>query len=508
MKHTECKKKTLSLTILLVAIPLSLLKASDLPKGNKEAVDSLMAVSYQYFLELDIENNMKVANEALMMSKDINYSGGRAKSYFYLARALSYLGEYNKSLEYLQLSEQEPYIAHNPDIHSEICRIRGQIYMYLDLPTSSIKEFHKGLNYVNLIKDRSKREYTTSLAYENLSISYKNTQQYDSMFYYLNKNKEILNTQNTRQSHYSQLNLYTLYGDYYTRIEKYDSATYFLDQAATLAKEYNLNYTSWIDKNRGNMEYKRNNLDLAIEHYQAALKNLKETKMVNEYPELYKQIATVYEKKGMKDSVQIYKSKAAEIENKLLYEKQKTVEKALKIIVAEERTKLSTSFNSKIAILTYIIMGAAIVAGIIWLRWRSVQRKKLKELETEFKDMELRLSDNVQKLIELAKANDTTFITHFQKTFPTFTQNIHNKHPDLINSEFWFCAMLFLDFSSKEIAQYSFIEHRSVQIRKSRLRKKLKLDSSIDLYQYIKSFYSENPNDLFPDLSKETKGIG
>lgn len=493
MRQTKRKKNILSITFLLLVAPFNLLKASDLPKVNQEAIDSLIAVSYQYFLKLDIENNIETANKTLMMSKELDYSGGKAKSYFYLARAFSYLGEYNKSLEYLQLSEREPYITHNPDIHSEICRIRGQIYMYLGLFSSSINEFHKGLYYVNQIKDKDKRAYTTSLAYENLSISYKNNQQYDSMLYYLNKNKEILSKQSLPQSHYSRLNLHTLYGDYYTTVEKYDSASYCFNQALAIVEEHHLHYTSWIDKHRGNMEFKRNNLDLALEYYQAALNNLRETQMVNELPELYKQIAKVYEKKEIQDSVLFYTNKATEIENKLLNEKQKTVEKALKIIVEEEQNKLINDFKSRIVLFAYIIAGIFIVAGIIWLRWRKGQRKKLEEMETEFKDMELRLSENVQELMELAKANDSTFITCFIKTFPTFTHNIYAKHPDLISSEFWFCAMLFLDFSSKEIAQYSFVEHRSVQIRKSRLRKKLKIDSNIDLYHYIKSFYTENP---------------
>lgn len=493
MKQTHHKTSTISLTILLCTISLSLSYAGNIPHTDKKTVDSLLVYSFQHFLKQDTEENIKAASEALRISKAIDYSGGKAKSYFYLARALSYLGEYNKSLEYLQLSEQEPYIINNVDIHSEICRIRGQVFMYLGLPTAAINEFHKGLGYVSQIKEADKRKYCTSLVYENLSISYKNDLQHDSMFYYLNKNKEVLRDQNFPNNSYNKLNLYTLYGNYYTQVEKYDSANYFFSKALGIAKENGLDYTSWAYKHRGDMQYKQNNPDSALTYYQLALKNLTKTQMINEFSELYKQIAKVYEMKGISDSVKIYKNKAVEIDNKLFNEKQKTIENALKIIIEEEKSKLDNSFRDKFRRLAYIIAGISMVGVIVWLRWRSVQRKKIGKFEKKVEDLQLRLTNNIQEAIELAKANDSTFITRFMNLFPGFTKNIYEKHPDLISSEFWFCAMIFLDFSSKEIAQYSFVEHRSVQIRKSRLRKKLKIDSETDLYYYIKSFQIETP---------------
>ncbi|WP_418895362.1 helix-turn-helix transcriptional regulator [Limibacterium fermenti] len=75
-----------------------------------------------------------------------------------------------------------------------------------------------------------------------------------------------------------------------------------------------------------------------------------------------------------------------------------------------------------------------------------------------------------------------------QKVYPQFSLNIFQKYSDLTPSEFQLCALIFLDFTSKEIAQYTFVTHRSVQTSKSRLRKKFEIDGQTDLYQYIKSF--------------------
>jgi DNA-binding CsgD family transcriptional regulator len=50
-----------------------------------------------------------------------------------------------------------------------------------------------------------------------------------------------------------------------------------------------------------------------------------------------------------------------------------------------------------------------------------------------------------------------------------------------------FCAYLYLNFSSKDIAQYTFVTPRAVQIRKNRLRKKLNINSEEDIYLWIKN---------------------
>lgn len=493
MKCINYTRRTLFLTFLLLTIPLHLSYARSTIKGNEKTVDSLIAVSFERFLKVDIEGNIKTASEALNISKTLNYSSGKSRSYFYLARALSYLGEYEKSLEYLKLCEKETYTKNNADVHSEICRIKGQILMYIGLPAASIKEFNRGVYYVNQIIDKTKKLQLKSLAYENLSISYKNVQQYDSMFHYINKNKEILDVYSFPHSNNNKINLYTLFGDYYSMKEKYDSASYFFNKALFIAKTNNIVYTSWIHSHWGDMEYQRGNPDLALSYYHLALNNLQQTQMRNEFQDLYKQMAKAYKMKGIEDSAKFYNDNAIKLENEYLNARQKATENALALLLSEEESRLNNKYNDKITTLIYIMTGLSFLGVIIWLQWRISHRQKMKEVEKKVKNLQLRLSDNMQELIELAKTNDNTFITCFSKAYPKFVKNIYEKHPDLISSELWFCAMLFLEFSSKEIAQYSFVEHRSVQIRKSRLRKKLKISSDVDLYYYIKSFQTEQP---------------
>jgi len=89
------------------------------------------------------------------------------------------------------------------------------------------------------------------------------------------------------------------------------------------------------------------------------------------------------------------------------------------------------------------------------------------------------------EIIELAKKNDSAFLVKFEEVYPDFTPSLKKINPEIEYSEIAFCAMIRLNFTSKEIATYTYIQHASVQQRKRRIRKKLNIPSDIDLYQFF-----------------------
>jgi len=133
---------------------------------------------------------------------------------------------------------------------------------------------------------------------------------------------------------------------------------------------------------------------------------------------------------------------------------------------------------------------ALIPKGIlIYFAWKkSREKQELIQEEAPVATPTPKLDPYFNKLRELAMKNDPVFLNRFMESYPSFMQRLLDKHPDLSKSEITLCAMIFLSFTSKEIAEYTFIQHRSVQTNRSRLRKKMDLSSDIDLYQYIKSF--------------------
>ncbi|MGE8429490.1 MAG: helix-turn-helix transcriptional regulator [Sphingobacterium sp.] len=94
--------------------------------------------------------------------------------------------------------------------------------------------------------------------------------------------------------------------------------------------------------------------------------------------------------------------------------------------------------------------------------------------------------NNFNNLIALAKNNDAEFLALFNEIYPGFVTSLKSIHPKIRSSELEFCAMTFLNFSTKNIAQYTFVTVRAVQIRKNRLRKKFNIPSDLDFNTWMR----------------------
>lgn len=97
-------------------------------------------------------------------------------------------------------------------------------------------------------------------------------------------------------------------------------------------------------------------------------------------------------------------------------------------------------------------------------------------------------SPSVEEVVKLARRSDSAFIATFQQVFPEFYANLCRQNPDMTQEEFKFCALLKLGFTTKDIANYNHLAIRTVQTRKSRLRKSFSVSPQEDLYIWISQF--------------------
>ena len=115
--------------------------------------------------------------------------------------------------------------------------------------------------------------------------------------------------------------------------------------------------------------------------------------------------------------------------------------------------------------------------------------KKIEAKEMYLKQMEQKLNNSSTEIIELARKNDPSFLNRFQELYPEATRRMLQKHNNLSRSELILCAMIFLNFTTKEIAANTFVERRTVETKKYRLKKKLDLPDNVSLDYYISTFY-------------------
>ena len=82
----------------------------------------------------------------------------------------------------------------------------------------------------------------------------------------------------------------------------------------------------------------------------------------------------------------------------------------------------------------------------------------------------------------MVQNNDPDFLEAFYKAYPGFLEKLKAINESIVPTEMEFCALLKLNIPTKEIARYKNIEPRSVQTKKYRIRKKLNIPGSEDIY--------------------------
>lgn len=148
-------------------------------------------------------------------------------------------------------------------------------------------------------------------------------------------------------------------------------------------------------------------------------------------------------------------------------------EKAIIQIQNEKLNQEIESKNSELAISTMSI-----------IRKNELLSKIKKELKNKNVESTIRLID-----ANLSDNNDWQLLKEaFNNADKGFLDKIKKEHPDLTANDLRFCAYLRLNLSSKEIAPLLNISTKSVETKRYRLRKRLKLKHDDGLVDYILKF--------------------
>lgn len=112
----------------------------------------------------------------------------------------------------------------------------------------------------------------------------------------------------------------------------------------------------------------------------------------------------------------------------------------------------------------------------------------------------------LEELLELAKSGDPGFLSLFHHVFPKFRDALYDINSNFGQEEFRLCAYMKLGFNTKEIAYYNHLSIRTVQTKKSRLRKTFGIPSEKNLYVWI-SEIDEQSTSFFLASNENCKGV-
>ncbi|MDQ1855233.1 LuxR C-terminal-related transcriptional regulator [Chryseobacterium sp. WLY505] len=420
-----------------------------------------------------------------------NYARGIIWAHINIANQCWNLGNGEESIKNLNIAESLLH-ENEGDIDfftiAKLYQEYSQAYYTMKLYDTGLKYNSKGCYYGNKIEDKDRKGKFLSYVYTTRADFLYEKKDLDSALYYLKQSSllyESLNTTSQIANHYIEYQ------------PSQDAAKTYLEQGMDIINKKkhgpNSYQISVFYYYYAQYFFKEKNYEKAIVYLDKALEYNKKLTNIGHSENIYKLLISCYKKSGNLEKEKEYLEYYIKLKDSLENSQTKGVELSIKTI-EKEKTEEKKALKKTIFIYSSIVIAIGLVL-LAYLYYQNNKKKKVilesKEIisrkEDETKVLERRISGVHEDLIQLAKNNDISFLEKFHEVYPNVSQKLLAINPDLTKDNLMFCALIWLGFSSKDIAEFTFMQHRSVQIKKSRLRKKLNLGSDVDLYQFLKS---------------------
>lgn len=473
--------------------PITIVNAKD-----KDNIDMMLEVSKQEFFNLNYTASIKSSHKVLELSEKKMYSKGITLSSIAIAKALAEIGIYEKALNYLAIAEKEPFFLEYINAQVETYRLRGRIYGNLKMYKLSNLEFYKQLKFSHKLKDPILKKRAMFWAHQNLAQSFSNTSQHDSVWSHLIIQKKIIESLpkgSLSETYYEFSSTYAAFAKEYIRRGNYVAARNNLDQSMAILKSNNSTYLHHVFKIYGDLEDALGNTLKAEMYYKLALTNAIQLKNKAAEEVALKILSDYFLEKKLNDvEGNDYILRHRKLSDSLNDINKNVTNLVLNQVLKTKNDELKNKTNNYWV--GFSIFGILSFCVFIFL-WKSNNLKKIKlqSFEQQLDNKEIFHTDFVKQndqnkfkdLIELGKTNNSQFIVMFKELYPDFKGKLRKLDPKIKTSEISFCAMIYLNFSTKEISEYTFVTIRAVQIRKNRLRKKYNIGSEEDLSIWMRN---------------------
>lgn len=460
---------------------------------KKQEVDSLLVKSIEYASKGDLATYIEIAIKALNLADAANYDEGKAKSGSYIAEGLVTAGLFKEGLKQLDRIATTEYYMNEIFMQSEVHRLRGRAYGGLLLYQQAIREFRLQQGVIKRLTGEKKIK-SYQFNYENLSAAFQRLGQLDSMQKYTELQLENLRVFEEKDAAMRYQIVYENLGNLYVQKDDFAKAQQYLDKSLELVKKYKIPVVLNTYGTLGLLEKKRGNFKKAAAFYEESLAKRRTVGSRIGMKNSYRELADFYRTTNLdKAKADHYEMAFSRLNDSLENENREVVDQVLNQILKlkdqEAATKVSKSV--KISLIAVVIL----LVVITFFVWRSKHNRKvlgqkeeaLQETEIINKELTEQIGENkFNNLIDLAKSNNPEFLTLFTELYPQFIQALKSFDSNLRSTELEFCAMAFLNFSTKNIAEYTFVTVRAVQIRKNRLRKKFEIPSDVDFNNWMR----------------------
>lgn len=449
---------------------------------EKENFDvSLLTQSSELQLSGEYEAFARLNKKFLKKAAKMKYTEGKGLCYLNMAGVNVSAGNYEKARFFFNKAEKDL-------IHSENAYHKATFYDDYSLYYSHLKLYDKAIECNNNAFYYLKQAKNTKLTQKLLPRLYVNKGIYYAWKGWLGTSLKCFIKANTLEN-----SAYTncMVAQYYLYTHKPDSAGIYITRAdeKMLSQKTTDVESLWVYYTMGYYYNEVDNSEQAEKALKKALEiNIKTRRTYSSHiKDVYKALAEVYKKKNDGGKAYFYLKKYMEEEKRFDTARFAAMNKATEDFISEVKQE-SDWHRNDLPLFIALSVTVLTVSGVYVQKLINKLQKKKNTLKEQTEALKNRVhAKQLEEVIDLAKKNDSSFLLKFKELYPEFIKALQEINPDLENSELTFCAMLKLRFSSKEIADYTFVQHRSVQQKKYRIRKRLNIPGETDIYDFFEN---------------------
>ena len=465
-------------------------------KNKTNDIDLYLKEAKKYSESFENIKLLRSAKKANILALKEDNAEQIANSYYLMSLALYNLRTTNESLT---AAEKGLHVksVNNKILKARLHDLKAMNYGLLDLYTQSLAECDKVIEILAGLEANVDAAVIISNAYQNIGIAYylKSNNSLDSIKKYSKKSFAILKGKPIEKTFTALSVAYLNEGYNQLESKNLDSTKYYFDEISKLKKQYKEKHFYDINYAWGKYYSEKKEYSTALKYYLDAVEEIKSSGFKNSglinFENIYLNISETYGLLGDSKKEKKYLNIYIQETKNVAYNHKKAIANALEIIKEEDKEAAINIHRKRLSLIGVISLFFAIILLSYYQLYKRKSRKLLFEKEEEIlkneeenQELKQKVNESFNEVIQLAKSNSPEFLTRFQEIYPEIQEKILAVNSDVSVSELKIAAYIYLGFTIKEIADYTFRSDRTVERVRYTLRKKIGLDrkDSLDLW--------------------------
>ncbi len=459
---------------------------------------------FQETVRLDAINSPQAFTEAIKaiaFAEQTDYKPGIVQGTLWICEHYIRNGNDSQALLFAVKAEKKGPFSDNSD-RVELKRIKAKSLIRMGFYEEAEKTLNEALSYaVKLQNGKSIRLQGAVYADMGTNYAESNITSHQAIEYY-QKSLQLFQKMNDSDSLKPQYTFWVLVkiASFYRKQRQPAKARQYLKKAEL--------YREQLKNDLGKAEFYYNKgiesdaddqVNEAKQYFQKALEIVKRERKITSKKELYYELFKVCQKLKKIDSCRYYRQQYMLYSDSLHRMYKKDASTALRFFEKEKQQEIKGRSLQYFLILLICIL-------IILLGSTKLFRdhRKFIILQEEKNTLEGQLQKNEKNLNQLKKKSDlevgTTvaldrlvregnpaFLIEFKKQYPDFYNRLLTCNPE-IGNDMKFCALIRLNYTTAQMAEYTKSTIRAVESRKYRLRKKLNIPKDKNIYAWFQEF--------------------